>query len=291
MPCALTTGMTERRQGLLLAGLAVLFFATSPVLVRWAAPVSPYGIALGRLAVAALFVLTLARVKGETVGVARADWGLFAGFALITALHFVFYIASLSFTSIAHSLAIVYTAPIFVTLFSGWFLHEPIAPRKWIGVAIAVVGIGILVRFEPQWDARMAFGDLLALGSAITYGLYSVAGRSQRARYPLLTYATVVYGAAALWVLPMAAVNQNLADLGLPQLLAIVALGLLPLGIGHTLYNAALRRTHATTVNLVATQEVTLGILLGVVLLGEIPDASAIIGALVTLFGIVFVIL
>lgn len=283
--------MSESRKGLLLAALAVVFFATSPVLVRWAAPASPYGIALGRLAVAAVFVFTLARVKGSPVTIARADWRLFAGFGLITALHFVFYIASLSFTSIAHSLAIVYTAPIFVTLFSGWFLHEPIAPRKWIGVAIAVTGIAILVRFEPQWDTRMAFGDLLALGSAITYGLYSVAGRSQRARYPLFTYATAVYGIAALWVLPMAALNQNLANLGLPQVLAIIALGLLPLGMGHTLYNAALRRTHATTVNLVATQEVTFGILLGALFLGEIPDASSIVGALVTLLGVVFVIL
>lgn len=283
--------MTESRRGLLLAGLAVFFFATSPVLIRWAAPASPYGIALGRLGVAAAFVFILARLKGTPVQAARTDWWLFAGFGVVTALHFVFYIASLSFTSIAHSLAIVYTAPIFVTLFSGWFLHEPIAPRKWIGVAIAVAGIAVLVRFEPQWDRQMAFGDLLALGSAITYGLYSVAGRSQRARYPLFTYATLVYGLAALWVLPMAALNQNVAELGLPQVLAIVALGLLPLGIGHTLYNAALRHAHATTVNLVATQEVTLGILLGVIFLGEIPDASSIIGALVTMFGVVFVLL
>ncbi|QLQ05724.1 MAG: DMT family transporter [Anaerolineae bacterium] len=284
-------GLNESRRGLVLAGLAVLFFATSPVLVRWAAPASPYGIALGRLAVAAALVFTLARLKGTPVRIVRADRWLFVGFGLITALHFVFYIASLSFTSIAHSLAIVYTAPIFVTLFSGWFLHEPIAPRKWLGVAIAVAGIVILVRFEPQWDSRMAFGDLLALGSAITFGLYSVAGRSQRTRYPLFTYATVVYGAAALCVLPMAVLNQNWTELGWSQLLAIVALGLLPLGIGHTLYNAALRHTHATNVNLVATQEVTLGILLGVIFLGEIPDVSSIIGALVTLLGVVFVIL
>lgn len=283
--------MTESRKGLLFAGLAVLFFATSPVLIRWAAPASPYGIALGRLVVATAFVFVLARLKVFPIQVARTDRWLFAGFGLITALHFVFYIASLNFTSIAHSLAIVYTAPIFVTLFSGWFLHEPIALRKWIGVAIAVVGIAILVRFEPQWDTRMAFGDLLALGSAITYGLYSVAGRSQRTRYPLFTYATFVYGIAALWVLPMAVLNQNVAELGLPQVLAIVALGLLPLGMGHTLYNAALRRTHATTVNLVATQEVTLGILLGVIFLGEIPDASSIVGALVTMVGVVFVLL
>ena len=64
-----------------------------------------------------------------------------------------------------------------------------------------------------------------------------------------------------------------------------------PLGIGHTLYNAALRHTHATTANLIATQEVTLGILLGALVLGEMPQINEIAGALVTLLGIVLVLL
>jgi drug/metabolite transporter (DMT)-like permease len=71
----------------------------------------------------------------------------------------------------------------------------------------------------------------------------------------------------------------------------VLALGLLPLGLGHTLYNAALRRTPATYVNLIATQEVTLGILLGILLLGEIPSLNSLIGAFITLVGIVMVIL
>ncbi len=40
----------------------------------------------------------------------------------------------------------------------------------------------------------MLLGDLMALGSAVTFGLYSVAGRSQRERYGLFTYAGTVYG-------------------------------------------------------------------------------------------------
>ena len=83
-------------------------------------------------------------------------------------------------------------------LFSATLLHEPISSRKWLGVAVTVAGIAILVGFQPQMDARMAFGDLLALVSAITFGLYSVAGRSQRARYGLFTYTGAVYGLASL---------------------------------------------------------------------------------------------
>ena len=57
-------------------------------------------------------------------------------------------------------------------------------------------------------DGRMLLGDLLALGSAITFGLYSVAGRSQRERYGLFTYTGTVYGLAALWALPAASAGQ-----------------------------------------------------------------------------------
>ena len=111
------------------AALAVLFFSTSPVLVRLADPLSPYEKTAGRLLVAALAVLLLLRMRRQRFRLRRSDWPLFLGFGLITSLHFVLYIASLNYTTIAHSLAIVYTAPIFVTIFSAWFLREPVPGR------------------------------------------------------------------------------------------------------------------------------------------------------------------
>ncbi len=262
-----TSTASERRRGAWLAILAVLFFSTSPVLVRLAEPLSAYEKTAGRLAVAALALLLLMRVRREPFHLTRRDLPLFIGIGLIAALHFVAYVASLNFTTIAHSLAIVYTAPIFVAIFSAWFLHEPIRPRQWLGVLVAVLGVAILAGFEPNWSARMAVGDLLALLSAIMFGLYSVAGRQQRSSYPLFTYAVAVYGLAALWVLPAAAANFTPA--------------------GYTL----VRHTHATTANLIATQEVTLGILLGALILGEMPQFTEMAGVLVTLLGIVMVLI
>ena len=277
------------RHGILLAIVAVCFFSTSPILVLWAAPLSPFEITAGRMASGALAVWLLARLSGQPLLPRRADLPRFFGFGLITALHFLCYIASLSFTTIAHALAIVYTAPIFVTLFSATMLGEPIPRRKWLGVIVAVAGIAILAGLEPRLNSRMIIGDLLALGSAIMFGLYSVAGRSQRERYGLFTYAGTVYGLAALWVLPVAALNFTPAGYQWRSLLAVLGAGLLPLGAGHTLYNAALRRTHATTVNLIATQEVTGGVLLGALLLSQIPQTNEIAGAVVALIGIAFV--
>ena len=277
--------------GLYLVALAVLFFSTSPILTRWAAlSLSAFEISAGRMLTAGVVVLGIALARKEPLPSPR-DWLRFVGYGLVAALHFGCYIASLNYTTIAHSLAITYTAPIFVAIFSAWLLHEGMDRRRWLGTLVAVAGVAILAGFEPTFNARMAVGDLLALGSAISFGLYSIAGRSQRHRYGLFAYAGSVYILAGLWLLPLAVLNFSPGGYTPVAIASVVALGLLPLALGHTLYNAALRRTRATLVNLVSTQEVTGGILLGILFLGEFPTPAALVGVAITLLGILLVIL
>ena len=92
-------------------------------------------------------------------------------------------------------------------------------------------------------------------------------------------------------LLPLALASFSPAGYTWRAVGSVLALGLVPLGLGHTLYNAALRRTNATLVNLVATQEVTAGIILGIIFLNEIPNLTTVVGVLVALAGIVLVIL
>lgn len=289
-PDAAPGGAQAERRGLWYVAVAVLFFSTSPVLIRWAAhSLSSYEIVAGRMAVAAVAVLSLALAQRQPLP-GRDDGLRFGAFGLIAALHFGLYIASLEFTTIAHSLALVYTAPIFVALFSWLFLREGLTVRQWLGTLVVVLGVAVLVGFEPAISRRMLLGDSLAVGSAICFGLYSVAGRSQRRRYRLFAYAGSVYAVAALWLLPAAALNYTPGGWTLAAAASVMALGLLPLALGHTLYNAALRTTPATLVNLIATQEVTGGVLLGVLFLNEVPSAASIAGALITLIGIFLVV-
>lgn len=279
------------RTGLLLVGLAVLFFSTSPVLVRWAAAsLSSYEIAAGRLLLAGLLVLGVAALRGESwAGLAR--WPVFVAIGLVAAVHFGAYIGSLSFTTIAHSLALVYTAPIFAALLSWWLLSETLRPRQWLGIVIAVAGVAIMAGFTPNFDRTMLIGDALALLSAVTFAVYSIAGRRQRHHVSLLVYAGAVYLMGGLWLLPLAAANFSAGGYTAAAILSVVALALVPLGLGHTLYNAALRRMRATSVNLIATQEVTGGVLLGIFLLGEIPSVITVAGIAVTLAGIILVLI
>jgi drug/metabolite transporter (DMT)-like permease len=297
---------TEERKGLIYVGLAAFLFSTSPVLTVWADPLSPFiktwaRMLIGAVAVGlAAWLMSRRSATDSLASVANADATptstahrrpvmRFMLYGLIAALHFLCAIASLSYTTAAHSLAIIYTAPIFVTLCSALFLKEHIRSRQWLGVCVAVVGIAVLTGLEPRMNPQMAFGDALALGSAITFGFYSIAGRYERARYPLLVYASRVYGAATLWLMPFALLaipGTPAGAWGFQQVASLFGLGLGPLALGHTLYNASLRRVHATYVNIIASQEVTGGILLSWLFLGQVPSFSSLVGAFITLLGI-----
>lgn len=291
------TTSTSQRSGLFYVAIAVLFFATSPVFIRWSQPFTAVEIAFWRLAIAAILVASLGLLTRQRLLIRRQGIPRFLLYGLVTALHFFFYIASLTYTTTAHSLAITYTSPIFVTLFSTLFLRESLARRKLLGIFIAVLGVAIMAGFEPHYTTCslhgqcMWLGDSLALLSALCYGIYSIIGRSERDRHPLFRYTTYVYGIAALWLLPLTLLSAFQHPYPLPAIGAIFALGIFPLGLGHTLYNAALRKIHATYANLIATQEVTLGIAFSIIFLHDIPSLTAIIGVLITLTGILSVLI
>ncbi|MBN1580907.1 MAG: EamA family transporter [Anaerolineae bacterium] len=282
---------SSKQVGLLYVALAVTAFSTTPVFIRWADPLSPFFVTGLRMLIGSATVFLIGLVQNQKPRIERRDWPRFALWGLVTAFHFVFYIASLSFTTVAHSLALVYTSPIWVSLFNRLINEEPLPKAKWIGIVITIVGMAVLSGFEPAWTWRMLLGDLMAIGSAITFGIYSATGRAQRERYPLWTYASGVYGMAGLWLLPLALLTFRVPEQLTLPLLSILILGVFPLGIGHTLYNAALRRTHPTLVNIIATQEVTGGVLLSWWLLGEVPTLNAVVGAVIMLAGVIQVVI
>ena len=290
-----TRTVKQSKIGLLYVCIAVFFFSTSPIFVRWSKPFTSVEIAFWRLAIATLLVAMMGLITRQRLLLKRREVPRFAFYGLVTALHFIFYITSLSFTTIAHALALVYTSPIWVTLFSAFVLREPLPPRKYAGIGVAVIGVAIMAGFEPHYTACslngtgqcMVLGDVIALLSGLCLAIYSVAGRGERDRHPLFRYTTNVYGLAALWLLPVTLFLAFQHTYPLAAVGAVVALGVFPLGLGHTLYNAAVRRVHATYANLIATQEVTGGIILGILLLGEVPSITTIVGVIVTLVGIV----
>jgi drug/metabolite transporter (DMT)-like permease len=146
-----------------------------------------------------------------------------------------------------------------------------------------------LVGFDPQAQGSGAAGDLLALAAAWLYALYAVSGRRGRGRYSLLTYAFWVYAGAAASLALLAPRTVLLGHVPRSAWGPIALLALLPTTVGHTLFNAAVRSAHAAQANLIATQEVSGGILLGWLLLGEAPSRATLLAWPVMLAGLAWV--
>src|SRR5713226_5858931 len=175
--------VNQSKSGLLYVCIAVFFFSTSAVFVRWSQPFNSFEIAFWRLATATLLVAIMGLITRQPLLLKRQQVPRFLFYGLVTALHFIFYIASLSFTTIAHALAITYISPIFVTMFSALVLREPLPRRKYVGIGLTVVGVAIMAGFEPHYTACslhgqcMILGDGMAILSALCFSVYSIAGR------------------------------------------------------------------------------------------------------------------
>jgi drug/metabolite transporter (DMT)-like permease len=280
----------EGRIGVVQAVAAAGLFSTGAVLVRSAQALSPVEVTSLRLLLGGLFVAGAARASGERARLSGAEFRRLLPIGLVAAAHFLAFIASLYFTTVAHSLTLTYTAPLFIAALSRAFLRERLPRRALLGIAVGVAGVAVLAGFEPRLAGRMLLGDLLALAAGLAFALYSLFGRRERLHIPLLTYASSVYLIAGAATAPFATGLLG-RPLDVRPLAAVVAMALFPSALGHTLYNAALRRLHPSIPNLIATQEVTGGILLAWLLLGEVPSWNALAGAAITLVGVGLVLL
>ncbi len=264
---------------------ATLFFSTGAILVRWASALSPLEVTSARMLLGALLVAAAAAATRTRLRLTGGEAVRLLPIGLVAALHFVTFIASLYFTTVAHSLTLVYTAPLFIAGLSRRMLGEPLPPRTLPATLLALAGVAVLTGLEPRLTPRTFLGDALALAAALSFALYSLLGRRERARMPLLSYAAWVYFLAGVVTAPFA-VGLLLRPRPGRALVAVAAMAIFPMALGHTLYNAAVRRLHPSLPNLIATQEVTLAILLAWLLLGEVPPPSAIAGAGMTILGV-----
>lgn len=265
-------------------GLVVISFAS--IWIRWAdAP--PISIAAYRLGLAALLLtpLALSARRSQLQALTQSDmrYALLGGVCL--ALHFIFWISSLEFTSVASSVVLVTTNPIFVALGSHFFLKESVTLSVAVGIASSLVG-GLLIGYgDFLAGPNVLLGDGLALLGAVMASAYLLVGRRLRAHTDLLTYIFLVYSAAAIVLLVTALVLRQ-PLWGFPQetYLWLVLLAIGPQLIGHTSFNWALKHLPASTVAVIILGEPVGSTALAYFLLGEpITPLKAIGGALILL--------
>jgi len=236
-------------------GAGVLVVSTAAIMIRYAHAdgVPSLAIAAWRLTLAALVLLpvALARSNLELRRLTGRQWSLALASGAFLGAHFASWIISLEYTSVASSVALVTTNPIWIALFSWLILRERLSLRLSMAIALALGGsAAIFLADEAGGPAtRPMLGNTLAVIGSLTVCGYLLIGRKLRGGMNLLPYITIVYGCAALCLMAAALVAGVKLSGYRPFAWAMLAgLALGPQLLGHSAVNYALKHLSATVI-------------------------------------------
>jgi drug/metabolite transporter (DMT)-like permease len=272
--------------------LAVLCISTGSILVRMASA-APLAVAFYRIFFASLLLAPFA------AGSALRSWpslsprarGLLLVSGVALGLHFATWIASLSYTSVAASVLLVNTTPLFTLAFSRVFLGEGVSPVVAAAMGLALAGAGLIAIGDWAQGVNSLAGDLLALAGAMTMSLYHVIGRGLRAALPLDAYVLGVWSTAAATLAGLSlAARVSLAGYPPRTYLLLLALAVVPTLGGHGLVNRALRHLPAPTVGLFLLGEPVGATILAYLFFHEVPSAWTLAGGAVVLSALVLLV-
>lgn len=272
-------------------GFAVLALAFSSIFIKKLEleNIPPLAIALYRMAIATAILLpaAIALKRREISRLTASDAALLVMGGFFLALHFGAWITSLKYISIATSVVLVNSHPLFVVLASYLFLNEKPSRRSLAGTGIGITGMAIISR-DGFKDAEFALlGNALAILGALAVVGYFIVGRKVRARVSLLGYVTPLYGVCSVFLLVWAlAAGSSLGPFGAGVWLYFAALAVVPTILGHTVFNWAIKHVRPSAVSLAFLGEPVIAAALAFVFFDQRPPVSTLAGGAFVLAGI-----
>lgn len=285
--------------------LGIFAVASASLLIRFAQQeVSSLVIAAYRMGLSGLILLPFAipRHSPELRRLTRTELALAALSGFFLAMHFASWILSLEYTSVASSVVLVTTNPLWVALLAPFFLKERITPLIITGLLVTLAGSVVVglsdvcvqaaggLQCPPLSEfvqGRAFWGDLLALVGAWTGAGYILIGRRLRPSLSLTPYIFLVYGIAGLILITMVVFSgQPVVGFSPNIYIYLLLLALVPQLLGHSSFNWALAHLPASYVSIALLGEPVSSTILAFFILGEIPGELKIFGAALILGGI-----
>ena len=231
----------------------IVLWGIVPVLVKVLLSFfEPFSIAFIRLSQGWVLVLAVFLVRGQRVrDIQWNRWHLLGGIGL--SLNFLLYALSLSYTTVSTGVLIVQFQYVTLAVLAVVVLRERLGVRKLAGMAIVLIGIGLVVSVRVEVSdllaPRYALGNILMVFSGLGFGIYGLANKALAANtdtptilLPMLTIAVAITGGLA------ATQFEARAEPTLASLVAAAALGLIGTGGSFILISEGMKRLSAALV-------------------------------------------
>jgi len=268
--------------------VTVLAWASAFIVIRGTGEhFSGGALALARLVVGTL-LLSVMVIGRRWVAPTRSEWLLIAGFGVVWfgAYNVALNVAEQSLDA-GTTAMIVNIGPILIALGAGLFLGEGIPKWLAIGAGVAFLGVVLIGIGTGGSDLGDGTGVALALLAALTYAAGVLLQKPALKRLPAaqVTFLGCAIGMVAC--LPFA--GQLVGDLAAAPTSAVlgaVYLGAVPTALAFSTWAYALSRMPAGQLGISTYVVPPLAILLGLLVFGEIPAVTAIVGGAVCLVGV-----
>jgi len=277
---------------ILFIGIVSISFAS--IFIRFCDDVPAIIIATYRLGVASFILLAFSRIRDVSFRISRKDLFLSIAGGVFLGLHFIFWITSLKYTSVASSVVLVTTNPIFVSIFSCFILKERQHGEIIAGTILCLIGSVVIAAGDSGihalvlLDKKALTGDVLALAGAVMASAYLLTGSRARERLNILTYITIVYTTGTLFLVA-ASLLTGISFTGYrsSSYMYMVLLAVIPQLVGHTSINWALRHLRAGMIAISILGEAIGATILAYLFFGEAVNVSQIIGMVLIFTAII----
>lgn len=275
--------------GMLAAGMVAFGFA--PIMVRLAPEASAILIATWRTIIASLILLPYwwAKRTQKNRFLSKENMQM-ALSGICLGLHFICWVASLYYTSIASASVLVTMHPVLIILVERFWFKKSFAPSAWLGVALAFGGavlLGVASSQLNQVAPNPLLGNLLAVIAAIIFAVYLFIGQRVRQKKAWIDYLFPVYTYAALACLAITIIlGEGLFSITTAGLWAGFGLALGPQLIGHGSTNYAVKYISPTLLSTLILVEPILATILAFFIFGELPPLLSLGAMVLILIGI-----
>jgi drug/metabolite transporter (DMT)-like permease len=267
--------------------IGILAISFSAILVKWsAAPASV--IASHRLLITVLIMTPLLyKYWPEMKQINRSSYIklMWSGFCL--GLHFLLWMSSLRYTSVASSTAILTLEPVVVMLGSYLVFRHKTSTGAIIAMAIAILGAMMIGWGDFRFAGDAWIGDVLSFFSMVAVSIHIILGKSLRTHLSAFVYSWLVFLIGGLFLLAYnLVVGYSLFQYESNEWLLFLLMAIIPTLFGHFLFNWLLKYMQATTVSMSVLGEPLGATILAYLLLGETITWIQAVAGLLLLIGV-----
>ncbi|MBB4122053.1 DMT family transporter [Martelella radicis] len=271
--------------GIILMSTGVAFLSANDAVAKaLTSHYSPLQILFLRNVIALPFTVLIALVMGgrPALKTYRPMAHLLRGVLWVSATMLFF--TSFIYLGLAEATALIFVAPVFITVISALFLGEKVHTRRWLAVLFGFIGVLVVIR---PGGATFQAASLLPVATALVYALLMLSARWVDARETVWTLLVYLTGTAAListFIVPLVWVPVRIEDFWLFAAIAVLGTG------GMTMMTQAFRLAPAVIVAPLDYTGLIWATLLGWLIWRESPDAMTVFGAAIIIASGVFTI-